>query len=49
MHKEFALGTFLDIEEAFSRVRSEAVVKAFEKFEMESIASYKVFFATEWS
>ena len=43
MHKEFAVGTFLDIEGAFNNVRPEAVVKALEKFEVESNLKHLIF------
>ena len=36
MHKECAVGTFLDIAGAFNNVRPEAVIKALEKVEVES-------------
>ena len=42
-HKEFAVGTFLDIEGAFNNVRPEAVVKALEKFEVESNLKHLIF------
>lgn len=36
MHKKFSVGSFFDVEGAFSNVRSQAMIKAFEKFEVKS-------------
>lgn len=48
MHKEYEVGTFLDIEGAFINVQSEVFFRAMERSEVESLSSLRKPSGPEW-